>query len=53
MLHTKFREHRPARRFLSVFTICMGLAPSWSCDPDFAIKLLFTLPMDAPRKISL
>ena len=27
--------------------------PSWSCDPDLAIKLWFPLPMDAPHKISL
>ena len=27
--------------------------PSWPCDPDFAIKLSFPLPMDVAHKISL
>ena len=52
MLHTKFRENRPAGS-LSVFYHIWAWRPSWPCDPDFAIKLSFLLPMDAPHKISL
>ena len=52
MLHTKFRENRPAG-FLSGFYHVWAWRPSWSCDLDFAIKLAFPLPMDAPHKISL
>ena len=29
----------------------MGMAPSWSCDPDAANKLSFPLPKEAPHKI--
>ena len=46
MLHTQFRENRSAGSgdfFL----------PSWSVDPDFAIKISFPLFMDAPHNISL
>ena len=57
MLHTKFRENRPAgseeEDFLSGFDHIWAWRPSWSCDPDFAIKLLFPISMDAPHKISL
>ena len=59
MLHTKFRENRPAGsgeedfRFLSGFYHSWAWRPSWSCDPNFAIKLSFPLPMDASHKISL
>ena len=49
MLHTKFRENRPAgsgeEDFLSFFYhIWAWRPPSWSCDLDFAIKLLLPLP---------
>ena len=47
MLHTKFRE------FLSGFYHILAWRPSWSCDPDFVIKLLFFISMDAPHKISV
>ena len=53
---TRFCVNRPAnfwRRFLSVFYHSWAWQPSWSCDPNFAIKLSFPLPMDAPHKISL
>ena len=57
MLHTKFHENRPAgsgeEDFLSGFYHIWAWQPSWSCDLDFAIKLLSPLPMDAPHKISL
>ena len=57
MLHTKFHENRPAgsgeEDFLSGFYHIWAWRPSWSCDLDFAIKLLSPLPMDAPYKISL
>ena len=56
MLHTKFRGNRPAgsgEKILSVFYHIWAWRPSWSCDPDFAIKLSFPLPMDAPHKIWL
>ena len=55
MLHTKFRENRPAgsgEDFLRFFTI-YGHEPSWSCDPDAANKTLFPLPKEAPHKIWL
>ena len=55
MLHTKFRGNRPAgygEDFLGVFTN-MGVAPSWSCDPDAANKLSFHLFKVAPHKIWL
>ena len=54
MLHTKFRENRPAGSgkddFLRVF---MGVAPSWSCEQGAANKLSFPLPKEAPHKIKL
>ena len=54
MLHTKFRENRPAgsggEDFLVVFTIYGGWRPSWSCDLDFVIKLSLPLPMDVEIK---
>ena len=57
MLHTKIHENRPAgsgeEDFLVFFYHIWAWRPSWSCDPDFAIKLSFHLPMDAPHKISL
>ena len=57
MLHTKFRENRPAgsgeEDFLRVFTIYGAWRPSWSCDSDAANKLLFPLPKEAPHKIWL
>ena len=57
MLHTMFRENRPAgsgEDFLSgLYHTVWVWRPSWSCDPDFAIKLSFPIPMDAPHKISL
>ena len=56
MLHTKFRENRPAcsgEDFLSGFYHIWAWQPSWSCDPDFVIKFLSPLSMDAPHKISV
>ena len=56
MLHTKFRENRPAgsgEDFLSGFYHIWVWPPPWSCDQNFAIKLLLPLPMNAPHKISI
>ena len=57
MLHIKFHENQPAcsgkEVFLSVFYHIWAWRPSWSCDPDFAIKFSSPLPRDAPHKISL
>ena len=54
MLHTKFRVNRPASSGEEDFLVVLrAWRPSWSCDLDFAIKLLSPLPMDAPHKISL
>ena len=56
MLHTKFRENLPAgsgEEDFEWFYHIWAWRPSWSRDPDFAIKLSFPLPMDAPHKISL
>ena len=55
MLHTMFRENRPVgsgEDFLSgLYHTVWVWWPSWSCDPNFAIKLSFPIPMDAPHKI--
>ena len=56
MLHTKFRENRPAgfgEAFLKGFYHIWAWRPSWSCDPDAANKLSFPLPKEAPHKIWL
>ena len=54
MLHTKFYENRPVGSGEEDFRVHIwAWRPSWSCDLDLAIKLLFSLPMDAPHKISL
>ena len=57
MLHTKFCENQPAGsgegRFLGGFYHIWARRPSWSCDPDFGIKLSLPLPRDAPHKISV
>ena len=57
MLHTRFRENRPAESgeedFLGVCYHKWAWRPFWSCDPDFTIKLSFPLSMDAPHRISL
>ena len=56
MLHTKFRENRPAssrEEDFSGFYHIWAWWPSWSCDLDFAIKLSLPLPMDTPHKISV
>ena len=57
MLHTKFRENRPAgsgeEDFLRVFYNIWAWRPSWSCDPDAANKISFPLPKEAPHKIWL
>ena len=47
MLHTKFRENRPAssgNRFLKGFYHIWAWRPSWSCDPDGTNKISFPLP---------
>ena len=57
MLHTKFHENRPAGSGEKIFEWFLTYIWAWwtssSCDPDFATKLSFPLPMDAPHKISL
>ena len=57
MLHTKFRENRPAgsgeEDFLRVFTIYGRGGHLGSCDPDAANKILFPLPKEAAHKIWL
>ena len=58
MLHTKFRENRPAGSgeedfWMFFFYHKWAWRPSWSCNPDFRIKLSLPLSMDAPHRISL
>ena len=57
MLHTKFRENRPAdsgeEEFLKGFYHIWTWWPSLSCDPDDLNKLSFSLPNKATHKISL
>ena len=57
MLHSKFRENRPAgsgeEDLLKGFYHIWAWRPSWSCDPDAANKLSFPLPKEAPHKIWL
>ena len=56
MLHTKFRENRPAgsgEDFLKGFDHIWAWRPSWSCDPDAANKISFPLPKEGPQKIWL
>ena len=56
MLHTMFRENRPARsgeKIFEGFYHIWAWWPSWSCDPDAANKILFPLPKEAPHKIWL
>ena len=49
MLHTKFRENRPAgsgvEDYLKGYHI-WGWRPSWSRDPDDANKFSFPLPKE-------
>ena len=56
MVHTKFRENRPAgsgeEDFKSFYHI-WAWRPSWSCDLDHLNKLSFPLPKEAPHKIWL
>ena len=54
MLHTKFRENRPAgsgEDFLRVFYHTWAWRPFWSCDPDAVNKISFPLPKEASHKI--
>ena len=47
MLHTKFRGNRPAgsaEEDFEGFLSYMGMAASWSCDPDAANILSFPYP---------
>ena len=56
MVHTKFRENRPAgsgEEDFEGFLPYMGMGQSWSCDPDAENKLSFPLPKEAPHKIWL
>ena len=57
MLHTKFRENRPAgsgeEDFLKGFDHIWAWRPSWSCDTDAVNKISFPLPKEAPHKIWL
>ena len=56
MLHTKFCLNRPAgsgEDFFSGFYHSLAWWPSSGLDPNLAIKLSFSLTMDAPHKISL
>ena len=54
MLHTKFRENRPAGSgeadFIKGFYHVWASRPSWSCDPHAASKRSFPLPKEAPHK---
>ena len=56
MLQTKFRENRSPvlekKIFEGVYHI-WAWRPPWSCDPDAANKISFTLPKEAPHKIWL
>ena len=53
MLHTKFRENRPAGSGKEGFYHIWAWRPSWSCDPDATNKLSFPLPKEARHKIWL
>ena len=56
MLHTKFRENRPAgsgEEVLKGFYHIWAWRHSWSCDPHAANKLSFPLTMEALDKIWL
>ena len=57
MLHTKFRENRPAGSgeefFEGFFYHIWAWRPSLSCDPDASNKLSFAAPKEAPHKIWL
>ena len=56
MLHTKFRENRPAgsgEEDFKGFYHILAWRPSWSCDPDAAKKISFPLSKEAPHKIWL
>ena len=53
MLHTKFREKDLEKKIFDWFYHIWVWRPSWTCDPDFVIKLSFPLSIDAPHKISL
>ena len=56
MLHTKFREKRPAgsgEEDFEVFYHIWAWRPSWSRDPDAVNKISFPLPKEAPHKIWL
>ena len=48
MLHTKFRENRPAgsgeEDFFGVFHHKWAWWPSWSCNPDFMINFRYHYP---------
>ena len=56
MRHTKFRENWPSGSGKEDFRVCFffyhiwAWRPSWSFDPDFAIKLSFPVPMAALHK---
>ena len=56
MLHTKFRENRPAGsgegNFEGFLPYMFG-RPSWSCDPHAVNKISFPLHKEAPHKIWL
>ena len=56
MLHTKFRENRPAgsgEEDFKGFYHIRAWRPSWSCDPDATNKFSLPLPKEAPHKIWL
>ena len=56
MLHTKFRENRPAgsgeEDFLKGFYHIWAWRPSWSCDQDHVNKFLFPQPESFHTKSS-
>ena len=55
MLHTKFRENRPAgsgEEDFECFYHMWAWRSSWSCEQDLVNKLSSPLPMEAPYKIS-
>ena len=39
------------KKIFEEFLPYMGVAPSWSCDQDMAIKISMPLPKEAPHKI--
>ena len=54
MLHTKFRENRPAgsgEDFLKGFYHILAWRPSWSCDPRQMLRTKYCSPY--PRRLHI